>query len=84
MGLLGLYGAVKNAFTDAPTRDLEKLKLQWAEIAEQEGEDSPMVGMMDEMIATTENNLPFAKPLGYFTLVLSLVSLVGVWLMWNL
>ena len=40
--------------------------------------------LMEEGIALSEKAAEHAKPLGITALVLSLISLYGVWLMWNL
>lgn len=83
-GLYGLWEGYRSAFTDAPQRELEKARTQMQETIDQVGADHAMAGMMEEMIATTEKNVEQAKPMGYANIALSLLSLAGVWLMWNL
>lgn len=83
-GALGLWEGYKNAFTDAPAKDLEEAKVQIQESLEQLGADNPMAGMMEETLAMAEKSVENAKTLGYSNLAFSLISLVGVWLMWNL
>ena len=39
---------------------------------------------MNDMIATAEKGDENAKTLGYSNLAFSLISLAGVWMMWNL
>lgn len=83
-GAWGLWEGYKSAFTDAPQRDLEEAKVKIQESIDQMGADNPMAGMMDEMMAVAEKSVENAKTTGYSNLVFSLISLAGVWLMWNL
>ncbi|HMU15766.1 MAG TPA: hypothetical protein PKE53_17390 [Flavobacteriales bacterium] len=83
-GILGLWDGYKNAFTDAPQKALEEAKAQVQESMDQLGSDNPMAGMMNDMIATAEKGVENAKTLGYSNLAFSLISLAGVWMMWNL
>ena len=85
MGAIGLWSSYMTAFTDKPQRDLEKLHVQNQEMIDQMGDASPMITQtMESGIAMQENVVAHAKPMGYGGLVISLVSVVGVWLMWNL
>lgn len=43
-----------------------------------------VANMMESAIALAEKSAENAKPLGYVALATSLLSLLGVWLMWNL
>jgi len=79
-----LWDGYKNAFTDAPQKALEEAKAQVQESMDQLGSDNPMAGMMNDMIATAEKGVENAKTLGYSNLAFSLISLAGVWMMWNL
>lgn len=83
-GAYGLWEGYKSAFTDAPQRELEEAKVKIQESMDQMGADNPMAGMMDEMMAVAEKSVENAKTLGYSNLAFSLISLAGVWLMWNL
>jgi len=62
---------------------LEKAKQQWAEAVEQNGQEHPSVTEMDQMLAIAEANAATAKPFGYSTFFFSVVSLYGIWLIWN-
>ena len=83
-GSYGLWEGYKSAFTDAPQRDLEEAKVKIQESLDQMGADNPMAGMMDEMMEVAEKTVENATTLGYSNIVFSLLSLAGVWLMWNL
>ena len=83
-GAWGLWEGYKNAFTDAPLRELEQAKAQLEESMEQLGGDNPMAKMMEDAIALAERSVENAKTLGYSNLAFSLISLLGVWMMWNL
>ena len=83
-GAWGLWEGYKSAFTDAPQRELEKAQAQIQESADQMGADNPMADMLEEAIAMQEKAIEKAKPMGYANLVLSVLSIAGVWLMWNL
>ena len=83
-GIWGLWEGYKGAFTDGPQRELEEAKAKLQESIEQMGADNPMAGMMEEAIDLQEKSMEKAKPMGYSNLAFSLISLAGVWLMWNL
>ena len=83
-GAIGLWGGYANAFTDFPQERVEESKVQLQEMIDQLGSDHPMIGMLEQGIAMNEKNLEHAKPIGYSNLVLSIISIAGVWLMWKL
>jgi CHASE2 domain-containing sensor protein len=87
-GIWGLYGGVQSAFTDKPQRDLETTKAELEKTLaspEVQGPGAEMVAKMGEQaIAIGEKSVENAKPIGYSSIVLSIVSLLGVWWMWNL
>ena len=83
-GAIGLWGGYANAFTDFPQKQVEESKNQLQEMTDQVGADSPMIGLLEDGLAMNEKNLENAKPIGYSNLVLSLISITGVWLMWNI
>ena len=84
-GIWGVYGGIQSSFTDKPQRDLEEARIEMEEAMDQMGEATGMVAnMMESAIALAEKSAENAKPLGYVALATSLLSLLGVWLMWNL
>jgi hypothetical protein len=87
-GIWGLYGGVQSAFTDKPQRDLETTKAELEKTLaspDVQGSGAEMVAKMGEQaIAMGEKSVENAKPIGYSSIVLSIVSLLGVWWMWNL
>ena len=85
MGAIGLWSGYMTAFTDKPQRDLEKMHVQNQEMIDQMGDANPMLTQtMESGIAMQENVVAHAKPMGYGGLVFSVISVIGVWLMWNL
>jgi len=85
-GAWGLWGGIQNAFTDAPQREYEEAKVAMDEAMAQVGDqgNEMVTKMMDSAMVLAEKSVEEAVPMGYTTIVLSLLSLVGVWLMWNL
>jgi hypothetical protein len=87
-GIWGVWGGVQSAFTDKPQRDLETTKAELEKTLaspEVQGPGAEMVAKMGEQaIAMGEKSVENAKPIGYSSIVLSIVSLLGVWWMWNL
>jgi len=84
-GLWGAYTGFSSAFTDKPQRDLEEAQAKIEEARATMGDQGGLAErMMEEGIAAAEQGVVNAKPLGIASLVLSLVGLVGVWMMWNL
>lgn len=85
-GLWGIWDGVQNAFTDAPQKAVEEARTAIEDAMTQvegAGADFAM-GMMEEGLAMAESAAANAVPLGYIGLVTSLLSLLGVWFMWNL
>lgn len=85
-GAWGLWGGIQNAFTDAPQREMEEAKLAMEEAMAQVGDqgNEMVTQMMESAMVMAEKSVEQAVPIGYSTIVLSLLSLAGVWLMWNL
>jgi len=87
-GIWGVWGGVQSAFTDKAQRDLEETKAEMEKaMATMEGQGpgaEMMTKMGDAAIALGEKSVENAKPIGYSTIVLSILSLLGVWWMWNL
>ncbi len=86
-GAFSLWSDVKNGFTDAPAEELAEAKAKIEESMEQMGDagSSPMVQeMMESTMAMAEKSVEHAKPMAYAGLVLTIIGLLGVWMMWNL
>ena len=86
-GAYSLYSDIRLGFTDAAQQDLEEAQAQIQESMDQMGDaaSSPMVAqMMESAMAMAEKSVEQAKPMAYTGLVLTIIGLIGVWLMWNL
>jgi hypothetical protein len=85
-GAWGLIDGARTAFTNKPQEDYAEAKVKMEEAMDQLGDDaSGMVkNMMDSAMEMTEKAVEHAKPIGYAGIVLSALSLLGVWMMWNL
>jgi len=77
---------VQSAFTDKPQRDLEKTRADVEKtMASVEGPGAELAAKMtEEAIAMAEKNVEKAKPIGHSNIIIALLSLLGVWWMWNL
>lgn len=85
-GAYGLWSGYSNAFTNAPQEAVEEARAKLAEAQEQMGDaPMPMVQeMLDSAMAIAEKAAEHAREMGYAEIFLALVSLFGVWNMWNL
>lgn len=85
-GIWGVWGGVQSAFTDKPQRDLEETRVELEKTLSQvQGPGAEFAAKMGEQaIALAEKSVENAKPIGYSGIALSLLSLLGVWWMWNL
>jgi hypothetical protein len=85
-GAFSLWSGFQNAFTDAPQQAVEEAKAKMEEAMAQMGDQGmPMVQeMMESTITMAEKAAENAKPMGYGEIALALLSLFGVWNMWNL
>jgi len=84
-GIWGIYGGIQSSFTDKPQRDLEEARTEMENAMDQMGEASGMVAnMMESAMVLAEKTAENAQDLGYVAIATSLLSLIGVWLMWNL
>jgi len=85
-GAWGLWSGIQNAFTDAPQREFEEAKVAMDEAMAQVGDqgNEMVTQMMESAMVMAEKSVEQAVPMGYTTIVLALLSLAGVWLMWNL
>lgn len=82
----GVWSGVQSAFTDKPQRDLVQTRENAEKtMASVEGPGAELAGkMMEQTIAMAEKGVENAKPIGYSNIIISLLSLLGVWWMWNL
>ena len=85
-GAFGLWSGIKNAFTDAPQTELQEARAQMEEAMAQVGDSgNDMVSkIMESAMTMAEKAAENAKQIGYANIILSLLSLIGVWQMWNL
>lgn len=85
-GAFGLWGGIRDAFTDAPQKAVEEARTKMDEAMAQMGDEgNEMVSkMMESAISMAEKSAENAKPLGISGIVLAVLSLLGVWQMWNL
>jgi hypothetical protein len=85
-GAWSLWGGIQNAFTDAPQREFEEAKVAMDEAMAQVGDqgNEMVTQMMESAMVMAEKSVEEAVPMGYTTIALSILSLIGVWLMWNL
>jgi hypothetical protein len=85
-GAWGLVDGARNAFTNKPQEDHAEAKVKMEEAMEQLGDDATgMVRtMMDSAMEMADKAVEHARPMGYANIALSALSLLGVWLMWNL
>ncbi len=85
-GVWGLWGGIRNAFTEAPQAAVAEAKTKMEEAMAQMGDqEMPVVReMMESAITMAEKAAENAKSMGFGEIALSLLSLFGVWNMWNL
>ena len=85
MGLLGLYNSVQTITKD-PTLELEKARVALEQAKADLGSQAEGAAgrFMESAMEVAENAAKNAKQIGISGIVFNLLSLVGVWLMWNL
>lgn len=85
MGAWGIISSI-STITKDQTAALEQIRAQMEESKAQLGDQADGVAgrMMDSAVEIAERSAENAKPMGIAGIVLSLLSLVGVWQMWNL
>lgn len=85
MGAIGIYSGVKNLIMD-PVAERAKLEQTMAEQVAKIGDNSNEMTtrLMDSAHEVGVKGIENAKPIGIAGVVLSLLSLFGVWQMWNL
>jgi hypothetical protein len=85
-GSWNLWSGYRNAFTDAPQEGMVQAREKLEEAKADLGDDPmPVVDeLMGSTIAMAESANVHAKELGYGELLMAVLSLFGVWNMWNL
>ncbi|MBZ0205574.1 MAG: hypothetical protein K8H89_04570 [Flavobacteriales bacterium] len=85
MGAWGIFSGIQTMTTDQ-TAAIEEARTKMEEAKAQLGDQADgMAGrMMDSAMEITERAAQNAKPMGIAGIVLALISLLGVWQMWNL
>lgn len=85
MGAWGVFSGIRTTTTDQ-TAAIEEARTKMEEAKAQLGDQADgMAGrMMDSAMEITERAAKNAKPMGIAGVVLALISLFGVWQMWNL
>lgn len=84
-GIWGVYSGIQNSFTDKAQEELENARIEMEEAMDEMGDAPAMVAdMMESALVMAETAAENAKSLGYVEIATSLLSLLGVWLMWNL
>lgn len=85
-GAFSLWNGYRSAFTDAPQQAVEEARVKMEEAQAQLGDANMplMQEMLDSAITLAEKAAENAKQMGYGEIALALLSLFGVWNMWNL
>jgi hypothetical protein len=81
-----LVSSVRTAFTDKPQADLERTLVEMEEARDEMGSDVPQfaLDMLDGAVLMAEKTVEQARPIGITGLALALLSIFGIWQMWNL
>lgn len=85
-GLWGVVEGFRTGFTDKAQQDLEQARVEIEEaMGAMQGQESEFAQrIMEQGMIMAEQAAAQAKSLGIVGLVTSLISLLGVWMMWNL
>lgn len=85
-GAFGLWSGYRNAFTSAPQEAIEEARGKMEEAQAQMADaNMPMMQeMLDSAIIMAEKAAEHAQEMGYGEILFALISLFGVWNMWNL
>lgn len=85
-GAWGVIGGIINLASSSDQQALIEAQQRMEEAKAQMGDQANgmMGGMMDSAMEMTQKAAENAKPIGISNIVLSLISLLGVWQMWNL
>lgn len=82
-----LYNGVANAFTDQPRRSLEVAKAQYEDLIERMGPEEaakhPVAQFVKSSVQLGERVVEHAKPMGYTSISVAVVSALGTGLMWR-
>ncbi|MBS1581176.1 MAG: hypothetical protein JST66_03150 [Bacteroidetes bacterium] len=85
-GAWGVIGGIINLTSGGDQQALVEAQQRMEEAKAQMGDQANgmMGGMMDSAMEIAQKAAENAKPIGISNIVLSLISLLGVWRMWNL
>jgi hypothetical protein len=84
MGAWGIYGGVKQ-LTQDPDKVVAQAQADMEKARAQMPESNPLTDkMMESAMEVTRKGAEQGKPIGATSIVLSLLSILGVWQMWNL
>ena len=86
-GAWGIIGGAMNMMSGGVSADLAEAQVKMEEARAQMGDDAAsgmMGGVMDGAMEMAEKATANAKSIGISNIILSLLSLFGVWKMWNL
>ncbi len=85
MGAWGIFSGIQNLTVDQ-TAALDKARMEMEQARADLGDQAGGLPgqMLDSAMELAEKTAENAKPIGISTIVLSLLSLFGVWQMWNL
>ncbi len=85
-GLYSMYQSVQSAFTEAPRRNFEEVQLEMEKgMAEMDQDKMEVMGsVVSSTIEMAQLSVDNAKEIGYTGIFQSVISIIGVWMMWNL
>jgi hypothetical protein len=83
---LGIFGGLKNVLSGGDSAELAEAQAKLEEARGQMGDEAAgmMGGMMDGAMEMAQKTAENARPMGIANVLLALISLFGVWKMWNL
>lgn len=86
MGVWNIAGGISNAFTGNAERELSQARIQLENSVSElnKAGAKSVAGIMESALVMAERTAQQAKPLGYSTMAIAVVGLVGVWFMWRL
>jgi len=85
-GAYSIYQSIESAFTDSPQRNYEEVQLEVDKgMADMDAANLEMMGsFLSSTIEMAQLAVENAKAIGYAGIFQSIISIFGVWLMWNL
>ena len=84
-GIWGIYGGIKGLTTDqTAAMAVQQQKMEEARAQLGDKADGIAGRMLDSSMAIAQKAADNAKPIGICDIIISLISLLGVWMMWNL